>query len=532
MSSYNSRWPSFIAFAVVSAILFAWVEHYGPVWPRKDSFFYLVYLDRIQGGSMSLGQFLEVRNNEHLVAVQYTIALASLKLFGMNFRPMLFENLAFLILFGVLIFAALSRSSIAKRYTVLTPLAVAVPLLNPSQASYLLWEFQTWFYYTLTFLAAAFFLIERYRLRAYPAVLLICVLATGSEAQGSFLWLVSGIHLFWLSILCGDRKARIQGSVVLAVHVAIFLALSWLLLHSHYVDTATDAIVHGGEKPSISARVIYFTTLLGGGFGMRNATAALALGSVSILAWFIFTIAALRQRFDSVETRIAFVLTGIALLWNLAFTVARENLGIAWAFGEFHASPMLLPFFIGLAVYALHAASDYQSEARKIVAPIGLLLSVLPLATGAATAHTISVDVRLSSMMAAALECNHASGSHYLRLGLVGIDDSDTRYAMVDRYRPELCASQADSAQWLSMLAPPAKFTALMAGDPHTKAALIALWDVYLTHNDLRDAFKQTDPELADKLLGFAAWSAKQGSTYEPAKLHPFADVYERFLPA
>ena len=519
------------AFTLVTIALLAWVIHYGPTWLSRDSFGYLYYLNMAESGDLSFTKMLLARNNEHLVAFQYAFALASLKVFSMHFRALIFESVVFLVLTGVLVFATLRHSRVANRFAILLPFAIAIPLLNTSQASYLLWEFQTWLYYDFAFLAANILLIEKYRFRAYPAVLLMCILASGSEAQGSFLWLAAGAHLFWVSIFDRKAGARIAGTLILAAHLVIFLGLAWLLMHGEYVSGAANSLVHQAAPGRISAHVVYFVSIMGGGFGIRSATAALIFGAVSMLLWCVFTAIGLRQKFDAVELRVAFLLTGLPLLWTLAFAVAREPLGLSWAFSEFHASPMLIPFFMGLALYALYVAASYRSTVTRWLCYLCVAFAILPTFTGIPVAHERSVQMKVASMLAAAVECNPTHESFYLRVHLEGLEGVPQAYSLVDHFRTQMCAAQPDTSTWVPLVTPPAQFAELMKGDAHTKAAISTLWDVYLSHDDLRRAFKRSDPDLASQLLTYAARDAKSGSPYEPSVLAPFADEYLRLEP-
>ncbi|MGA7779318.1 MAG: hypothetical protein WCA85_16640 [Paraburkholderia sp.] len=523
-----TRLAAIAAFASVTVVLVAWVIHYGPTWLSRDSVGYLYYLNEAESGNLTFKEMLLARNNEHLVAFQYAFALGSLKIFSMHFRALIFESVAFLVLTGVLIYATLRHSRIANQFAILLPFAIVIPLLNPSQASYLLWEFQTWLYYDFAFLAANILLIEKYRFRAYPAVFLMCILASGSEAQGSFLWLAAGAHLFWVSVF--DRKpvTRIAGTLVLAVHLIIFLGLAWLLMHGEYVSSAATSLVHQAAPEKLSAHVAYFVAIMGGGFGIRNETTALIFGAVSMLLWCVFTAIGVRQKFAAVELRVAFLLTGIPLLWTLAFAVAREPLGLTWAFGEFHASPMLIPFFMGLAVYALYIEASYRSTVTRWLCCLTIAFAMLPTVTGIPVAREQSILLKVTSTMAVALECNPTGASLYLRLHLEGLEGAQQAYALVDRFRARMCAAQANTSEGLPLVTPPAQFVELMKGDAHTKAAISALWDIYLSNTQLRLAFKRSEPNLANELLAFAARDARSGSPYEPSLLGPFADVYLR----
>ena len=80
-------------------------------------------------------------------------------------------------------------------------------------------------------LAASIYLVERFAMRSYLLVVVFSALATMSEAQGSFLWLSSGMHFLLLS---RDEKAKRvstkTGLAVMSVHCLIFSAAAVLPL--------------------------------------------------------------------------------------------------------------------------------------------------------------------------------------------------------------------------------------------------------------------------------------------------------------
>src|SRR5262252_1444104 len=160
---------SLLALSALAAVILAvWIAHYGPSWPFRDSYAFYYYFDQIHSGDFHLIDLAAVRNNEHLVAFHYAFAIASLWLSNMRSKFILFENAALLLASGLLIAATLRKSQTAKQFLLLLPLVSIFPLLNPVQTSYLLWEFQIWWYLDFFILAASILLIERFALRAYP----------------------------------------------------------------------------------------------------------------------------------------------------------------------------------------------------------------------------------------------------------------------------------------------------------------------------------------------------------------------------
>jgi hypothetical protein len=128
--------------------------------------------------------------------------------------------------------------------------------------------------------------------------------------------------------------------------------------------------------------------------------------------------------------------------------------------------------------------------------------------------------------LGSAASCHEGDFSRYLLQHLNGLDGHDDLYNATLQNRPQLCAVQPDSAQWLPLLRAPDLFEQLGRTDSQDRDALNVLWDVYLTHLDLRKAFLPSDPQLGTTLINFAAGDAKAGSPYESATLAPYAKIY------
>lgn len=510
----------------VAVSVLAWVAYFGPSWPYRDSFAYLFILERVRGGHYSMVEFLRLRNNEHFVAFQYFVAAISLWISGFRTKVLLFESAILLLTAGVLILLTLQRSAVAKRFPILLPVAVMLSLLNLSQIGYLLWEFQIFWYIDFAFFAVSIYLIERFRLAAYPAVLLLCILSTGSEAQGAFLWISSGIHFLLLG-KCdtdGRRWMRLE-RIVFCFHSLIFLAIALLLLNG----SDSNRIIAPNIEPLAHRLVdhsIYYLKVLGGGFGLHNEKYALLLGAISLTAWLAQLRHSLLQTTLKPEDRVALLLSGTSMLWIAAFAVGREKYGAQWALGDFHASPMIVPFYMGIAIYALVALSACVRRASKALAVSAFAFALAPIATAYAYGYAYSSDARLTSMLAASASCDRGSYSHYLLLQLNGLPSQDPLYTVTIPDTDQMCAAQSFSKEAARLLAMPRQFQEIQSIDARDRYALRVLWDVYLTHADLRRTIKPSDPDLAKELLTFAYFDAKSGSLYEPGTLKRYSDVF------
>jgi hypothetical protein len=272
--------------------------------------------------------------------------------------------------------------------------------------------------------------------------------------------------------------------------------------------------------------VIYFVTILGGGFGINNEPFALTFGSISLALVGLFFLRAVKTQFCSIDSRVAFLLTAVPLLWTAAFSVGRERYGVAWAFSDFHASPMLVPFYIGMAIFALAWIDSGSNNPRRIAGGSIIAFALLPVFTAIPFGHWRSNEMRIFSLMGSAANCNNGTFSRYLLEHLNGLQGHDDLYDLTVKNNPQLCAAQPQSTLWLPLLQAPELFGQLMGTDRETRAALSVLWDVYLTHLDLRKAFALSDAQLGKALIDFAASDARGGSQYESQTLAPYPDNY------
>ena len=516
------------AFAGAAFFLGFWTVHYGPTWPYRDGCGYFYYLDLARIGHLGLKDLIFARDNEHFIGFHLAFALAILQLFDLNTKVLVFANATLLLASGLMTYLTVRGSASSRVASLALPVLIVVSLMNPSQTSYLLSEFQIWFYIDMALLAANTLLVERFGFRAYPLVALFCLLATGSEAQGSFLWLAAGIQFFYTGLSTKSRANVIAGALFLAIHVCAFFAAAWVLLHGTYRVPLhrEDAGLLGG----LVGHIWYGITIIGGGYGIRNPNVAFVLGALSFAAWGIGTALAVRDRFASALFRVAFVMGGIGLLWTAAFAVGREPLGIPWAFSTFHASPMLIPFYTGIGLYAA-AFLENSKSSRIWIGGFLALICVAPSFAAMPFGHERSVEIKLNSLLAASVECGKGNFPLYLRLRLSGLEGHQALYGEIVRYRTELCAHQRDVDTLSDLLKLPARYVELAGNNPRAEDALRTLWYVYLTHNDLRAAFPLSSPSYAENLLKWAARDAKSGSTYEKETLSPYAEVYEQLGP-
>jgi hypothetical protein len=465
---------------------------------------------------------------EHPVAFHFAFALAILQLFDVNTKVIVFANATLLFAAALITYLAVRASASTRAACMALPVLIVISFINPSQTSYLLWEFQIWFYIDLALLAANTLLIERFGSRAYPAVALFCLLATGSEVPGSFLWLAAGIQFFHIGLRAKSRASVQLGSLILAIHLCAFLAAMWLLLHSKHRPLLHQE--HTGLLGGLVGHVQYCITIIGGGNGIRSPNVAFVLGALSFAAWCVGTALAVRERFGTALFRVAFVMSGIGLLWTAAFAAVHESDGIPWAFATFHASPLLIPFYAGIGLYAA-AFLQYSKISRICTGGFLALICVAPSFAAIPFGYERSVQMKLNSLLAASVECGKGNFPLYLRLRLNQLHRNPELYGEIAPFRTELCAHQPNLATVSDLLKLPVWYAELAGNNPRAEDALRTLWYVYLTHEDLRVAFPVSSPSYAENLLKWAAGDAKTGSMYEKETLSPYAGVYEQLGP-
>lgn len=516
-----------VASGGLCAILLLWLHIYGPVWPYRDSFAYLHFLDEIRAGNLGLFEFLTLRNNEHFVAFHYAVALLILAATGLSTKALVFANAALLVVASLFVYATVQSSVVSRRAAIVLPFVAALTFINPSQASYLIWEFQIWLYIDLALLAVICFVVERHGTRSYPVVALLCLLGTGSEAQGAFLWLAAGLHLFCVARRGERRSQVVLGALMLSLNAVVFAVVARLLMQAK-IETVRAAQGESLGLLSDAAKLLeYFVTIVGGVFGNRNHSFAFWAGAVLLLSWVGCTLWGARRKFSTPVLRTALVLTTTSLFWIAAFSVGRHELGIAWAFGHFHSSPMLLPFVAGLGLYGAAIVDARQSAWGWLVVAVAVVPTFVAIPFG----YARSVEIRQNSLIAASAECGSAAVPAYLRLHANGIEGHPQLYDEIREHRADLCSS-AGGAHLDELALMPSSWAKLGSGGTKNLEALSVLWAVYLSHGDLRAAFPISSPGYMPGLLQWAAHSGRTGNDERSKTLAPYVDAYSSLIGA
>jgi len=498
------RSPALAPFLFTLGILAFWIFQYGPHWPYRDGFIYFHALDELTDGRLSASRLLISHDNQHPIAFQLVVAILFLKAFPGNVWPMIAANAVMLWLSAVVLYMVAAQSLTSYWHRLALACLICASTLIGSQTSSLLWEFQIWFYSTLLLLALNIALTERFGLKAYPVVILFCIFATGNEAQGAFLWLIGAVHILYIAISSGKRGDRVAGLAILASHIIIFSVLALIMNNLEYRDAPRDVFnAHFIDK------VVYGVQLVGGGFGVRNQNAAFAFGVLSLVAWGMGLVFAIRRRFSCVIDRVAFLVSAVSLMWCAAFTVGRASFGIAWAFGEFHASLMLIPLYSGIGMYSVSMLTQSRIAWRAAGACLGIFV-IAPVVTGIPFAIQRSEYIRDNSLLDVALDCTGSS--------------------VKDPFMRSLCGINNRSADASSILRLPTYYEQIIAGEEGASDALHALWRVYLSRQDLRDAFSPSDPNFAMNLLRWGAVEASHERKDDSQALSQYASTFQSLV--
>lgn len=525
--SSSDRFYFYAVLATVVATLLAvcTVANFATAWPQRDSFIFFDWIARWRSGSLSLLDFISARNNEHLVGFHYFVSLCLLIVGGHSAKVLMLGSAVLLIASLILLAVLVARDRVAVDLPAAAALVCFVPLLNPVQASYFLWEFQLWWYIVL---AAALFnvwLIERWDDRAAPAVVVVCLLASGSGTQGAFLWLTAAGHYVLLNVGEGFHPGRTttRRSIIAVGCVMAFSAVAAAILLGHN---------SGGEEGgrSLSEFVSYFPQLIGGGFGIRNATNALLFGAMSLISWAAAVFACISlKRHRSVSFRAGLLLSVFGLLCTLAFAFGRQKHGIDWALWTFHHAPPLLPFFAGLGLLSVGLLGP-QGEAdrvlRRVAGGCALVVALVPSAAAIPDGVDRAEELLRVASAAHVVTCRNNEYPRYIQLRLNGLEGHGGLYDRVRSIAVEGCLRPVHMASADQLLVPPRLFQQLASQSPETRAAVDALWWVYAAHLDLQRAFPPQAPGTPERLLNFGFFNAKRGTDYAREQLLPHASTF------
>lgn len=499
--------------AVTVVLLFNLWLPYAVNWPRGDDFILLDWYRRIVSEhNFELSKFQEMRVANHPLATFMILGVAILSLFGLNFKVLITFNLLIVLASAMILSSLVLRELGPSLSGLFTSLSILLVLFHPEQVSHLLWAFEGAWFLVNFFLIVNLVLVESTIRFKFGLIVLSCLLGLFCSAHGSVLWLAAAIHLSMRNV----KSKWIQVATLLMGFAASVL----------YVRSLAPSDVKPIHLADAGRFAKYFVTLLGTLFSQRIEHQDFLHGIVVSALAVLSLILGISGFKTSAMRRASIVMLVTSFVFLLEFAVGRSQYGIDWALSAFHMAPLYVLLLVGIVLSFGAVLSSRRLSpdplSISISAPILYLLAscVYSLPSASHFAETLALKERLARHFV----CTPDS-TPYLEYGLnFGIGNRE----LVSRNLPLLQRNCGDeqSPDLQQALRYPQYFYSLAARRPDAKAALTALWEVYLLHFDLSEAFHRDDPKRGEKLLAFAVASARTGSQYDPEKLKPYEDVF------
>lgn len=476
-------------------------------WPHADDIAYFEwYKQYFVNKSWSLLGVAGIKNHQHQLGGQALAFVVTTSLFGFNFILLTLLNFVALTAATVVIAWTISTHIQSPALRALLWLVLLALFLHPTQANHILWPFELgWFLITLLLVVNAC-MIERLREYAIVPVALCCTAASFCSAQGLLLWLCAALHIWLIKDLRGRWPA-------IAAFVFGFLVLAFFLKPAER-----------GTLPPFSILVTYPIGLYGGLWGVRDKAVIYPLGVLFLATMAFFARRAVRRNPVRPADGIGLVLMASSILCAGAFTLGRHGNGLDWALDQFHYAPLLVPALVGVAIVAIGEIDDrgpYRLPSFAVLALVaGSVVSAAPY--GKMRARELVNAKAIAMQAACATPPNDyvaivASGLSYNAFGRLLYSDHQ-------RAMRTLCSAPP---AWIEPLVTlPDLYVQLSAKYPEHRTALLTLWDVYRTHNDLQRGIPVARPDMPRTLLLFARRSAETGSNYEPEILRQHARSY------
>jgi hypothetical protein len=489
-----------LALALVPVLLaLGFVRTFAYNWPWADDFgFPLWYQDVVEQRTLAWRDLLAMRISNHPLGGMILVAMGVWRLTGMSFPALMLTSSLLLSGAALLLVSSTAALWCTRAAWLLASLAVPLLLLHPIQGHEVLWGIQLGWCLILGMLVVNLCLLEWARGWGVPVLVLTSSLATLSAGHGVLLWLLAALHCLLL-------RALPQRGWWAALFACGFVAgLVWVA-DTHKAAVSSGQLLQAG---------LDLLQVYGALFGTRQALWLWLLGllllgsagSVLLLLW--------RLPLDRI-IRLGLMLLLASGSFVVTFLVARGNL--AWGLTSFHIATLLTPFGAGLAVLALRAWDLGLRPAWRALVPLGLLCSsvVVALPTGVHLAET----AQRRRALAMHLSCTPDTPADMLIMA----NFVPFNLPMLWRSLPlvRMLCQDTVPPQIVPLLTYPAHFTSLATTHPDADAALRTLWAIYITHEDLMEAFPVTDLETPARLLRWAGGNARMGSTYEACYLTP-----------
>jgi hypothetical protein len=471
------------------------------------------------------------KHNEHLMGVAYLLGGLLLLFAGFDSKlqlilGLLIQALAFSIIVGVL-WRSVPKAS--------RPVWLALSSLicfSLSQHSNLLWAFQTaWFMVTL-FLAITLTCLhmaknhegsadEHYWISLAASSAL---LASFTSAQGVIVWFAGAVYL-----MAGERiqfrdyfRSRINRLWMTAAVLAggAFVTV-WLM-------KGGGGAVGGGEF-SMRAFAYIFVGIHGTFFGDFGVLGVACLGVVMLAFVALALIKALTAQ-DRNGYALPVALIAFGLVFVLLIAVGRAKFGIDAARESRYSAYTLITYFGALTIF-LHRDNDMDGKGLiGLGAALFPMIVVVAFFTSTYNAVLKGIDWRRSQGLSAATLLNFREAPNFalerMLFGDAGLVRKNAEF--LESYRLGLFGdSDAIPAAVKSYADMPQSLLIWLDRYPDRKAAILRVWWVYKSGNDLLLAFEPMSNDFADRLMMWAYGASRDGGHYLSIHLKDFATDLE-----
>jgi len=502
---------SLFAFA---AVLLA-IGKYSFNWPIFEDFIIFdVYNKYVVTHDIdTYGLLFSTFNVVHPIGFQSLVTSLMVSAFGPNAIAMVYFIAVLNGLCALFLYLAIRCEKSRGINLLFFPLIILL-LFHPTQTNHLLWPFELGWFLITAFAFANIYCIERFGARALPLIVLTASCASLCSAHGIFLWLGAAFQFF---LKAKKPQAYIAPALLL---IAFFISV-WLL-KKHMSSAEGGFSLH--ELPQL---FIYTTHLYGSIFGIRDPQLLLPAGlCLEALAAIQIGLMLFRRGPLSALERTSLTLFFTSFLMLAAFGIGRMQNGLPWVLDKFHAAPLIVPTLVALAVAA---GARLEGKGLLVWGRRGLaavtvvflgasIVSSLPFMT------TMGSEARLHRGLAKHITCSHEASPYLLEL----INGGPGYLDLIKRDMPllePLCA-QAVPQDIADAAAFPAAFSEIISRNPAAEEPLKTLWEVYLSHFDLRRAFGAVPAQTPSLLLDFARQDARTGSRYESVALKRHQDYF------
>jgi len=483
-------------------------------WPDNDDFGTVKWYHGVfVSHEYNAFDVIKAHEEIHPIGAQLAVTLTLFYELGMHFIVAIWFNIIIILTSAALLVIYLAnfyRTSIVK---LLLPLSVVALSFHPVQTTHLIWAFEMgWFIINSVLLCNAL-LLEKWGFKAAPLVLALLIFASFASAHACILWVCAALHIGIIS----DFRHK---------YVGISFFVTGFCLNIVGVIYSSQAKPEAANPLNYLDMLYYLISILGTMFSTRSESALFILG---LIVFFCVTFQFLQyvlNRDRSELDRVALVFTAASLGFLAIFARGRYQYGLSWALDDFHMGPLLVPLLLGLVLAAFRSydrgGSSYGVKTLSAAVAVFILASV-PI--------SLPYMFERGSSMAAreALAMHVACNPGYSRYIIEQANIAPGYYDLIESQLPHirhLCRSDVSEIT-LMLKGLRAKYSPDAAPRPEVQDALVALWEVYATHDDLLRAFPPASPDSPDTLVEWAKEDALNGSPYEPERLLQYSAIFQ-----